>query len=210
MTISPFSQVTLLQLTDYIVPNSLPVFGFLTVVEHDEHGFFGGYLLLSELGRPLEFHCTTPILPTPAQKILYGSTLRSYVLGELIGRTLVEKAQLSADVVLTDLPEMLSLGLVWQGKLAWVEQVGSSNSPVQTCVFSDRVGDAPSVVLEGHRLKGSSTCLWSAHEMRELLEPLLGYVELNEPFGRIREAIHEAQRAASHAEGESGDAAQAA
>ena len=50
------------------VSNSLPAFGFLTVVEDDEHGYFGGYLVLSELGRPLEFHCSTPIFPSQAPK----------------------------------------------------------------------------------------------------------------------------------------------
>lgn len=107
--------------------NSLPAFGFLTVVEDDQHGFFGGYLVLSELGRPLEFHCSTPIFPSPAQRILYGSTLRSYVLGELIGQTLVKKAKLPVQVVLTDLEEMLSLGLDWDGVLAWVSGENKGN-----------------------------------------------------------------------------------
>ena len=52
-----------------------PALGFLTVVEHPQHGLFGGYLLLNHGGRPLEFHCTAPIKPNRAQEILYGPTL---------------------------------------------------------------------------------------------------------------------------------------
>jgi len=91
--------------------NPLSAFGFLTVLEDSKHGFFGGYLVLSDLGRPLEFHCSTPVLPNEAQKILYGASLRPYVLGEIIGQTLVAKGQLAVQAVITDLEEMLSLTL---------------------------------------------------------------------------------------------------
>ena len=51
---------------------SQPVLGFLTVLEHPQHGLFGGYLLLNLAGRPVEFHCTAPVKPNRAQQILYG------------------------------------------------------------------------------------------------------------------------------------------
>jgi len=192
------------------VSNSLPAFGFLTVVEDSQHGFFGGYLVLSELGRPLEFHCSTPVLPSQAQKILYGSTLRSYVLGELIGPVLVEKAQLPVLAVLTDLEEMLSLGLVWPGVMAWVGSETSGNdgvdlgaqSPPTEAASSSRSGPEPEpgpvLDLGGYCLAGSSTCCWGAEELRGTLATLVSYVDLAEPFERIREAIQEAQRVTEH------------
>ena len=67
---------------------SLPDIGFMTVVESAEHGFFGGYLVLNHTGRPLEFHCTAPVRPNRAQEILYGPTLKPYLYGEQIGKTL--------------------------------------------------------------------------------------------------------------------------
>lgn len=197
---------------DLTVSNSLPAFGFLTVVEHPGHGFFGGYLVLSDLGRPLEFHCSTPILPTQAQRILYGSTLRSYLLGEIIGQTLVRKAQLPVLAVLTDLEDMLSLGLVWEGVLAWVtcepEATSSTNIPMfaSSCVSddTDRLAEAgsPSLEMMGFRLRGSETCSWEPKQLRAALAPLVSHVELTEPFERIREAIHEAQRVTSAPAGE--------
>src|SRR3954465_8560029 len=78
--------------------------GFLTVVEHDLHGLFGGYLLLNETGRPLEFHCTAPVKPNRAQEILYGPTLRPYLCGEQIGQALVARAKTDVLLVLTDDP----------------------------------------------------------------------------------------------------------
>ena len=44
-------------------PGGATTFGYLSAVESAEHGFFGGYLLVSPLGRPVEFHCTAPIRP---------------------------------------------------------------------------------------------------------------------------------------------------
>ena len=67
---------------------SLPTIGFLTVVEHQETGLTGGYLVLNTLGRPVEFHCTAPLKTNRAQEILYGPTLRPFLYGEQIGQTL--------------------------------------------------------------------------------------------------------------------------
>ena len=63
-----------------------PTFGFLTVVESAAHGVFGGYLLVDVLGRPVEFHCTTPVKVTRAQQILYGATLHGHLHGRGEGR----------------------------------------------------------------------------------------------------------------------------
>ena len=185
--------------------NSLPAFGFLTVVEDEQHGFFGGYLVLSELGRPLEFHCSTPVFPSQAQKILYGSTLRSYVLGELIGPILVEKAQVPVLAVLTDLEEMLSLGLVWEGVLAWVGAEEGALSPP-----AEASSPGPVLVLGENRLAGSSTCSWDPENLREVLSTFVSYVDLAEPFERIREAIQEAQRVTEHPVGEADERSAAA
>src|SRR5262245_9375721 len=83
--------------------------GFLTVVEHDEHGLFGGYLVTNFLGRPLEFHCTAPVKPNRAQRILYGPTLAPYLCGEQIGQALVAKAAVAPHVVCTDVPAVLAV-----------------------------------------------------------------------------------------------------
>ena len=66
--------------------------GFLTAIEVPEKGFVGGLLVTTQHGRPLEFQCTVPVKPNATQEILYGPTLAPFILGELIGATLIEKA----------------------------------------------------------------------------------------------------------------------
>jgi len=170
----------------------LPAFGFLTVLEDPKHGYFGGYLLLSELGRPLEFHCSTPVLPNEAQKILYGDSLRPYVLGELIGQTLVEKAELPVQAILTDLDEMLSLTLLREESIVCLAEVDTEIVPASA---DDLV---PAFVVGNHRLYGSSTCNWQPEKLLAAITLLASRVALTEPFQRIHEAIREAQRITEH------------
>ena len=88
---------------------SLARFGFLTVLESPAHGLFGGYLVLSPQGRPLEFRCSTPVAVSRAQEILYGPTLRPYLLAEVVGQALLDGATLGVQAILVDLPEALPL-----------------------------------------------------------------------------------------------------
>ena len=83
--------------------------GFMTVVEHPQHGLFGGYLLLNFAARPIEFHCTAPVKPNRAQQILYGATLESFLYGEQIGVTLLEHSKIRPLMVCTDRQPMLAL-----------------------------------------------------------------------------------------------------
>jgi len=173
----------------------LAAFGFLTAVEDPKHGFFGGYLVLCERGRPLEFHCSAPILPSPAQKILYGASLRPYLLGELIGQTLVADSQLPVQAVLTDLEEMLSLSLWRPENVAFL--AASECSPSYKAEASCGLPDA---TLGKYRFVGSKPCGWSGDWLRDTLAPLALQIDLAEPFERIREAIQEAQRVTDHPE----------
>jgi hypothetical protein len=175
-------------------------FGYLSALETVEHGFFGGYLLIARSGRPLEFHCTSPVRPNRAQQILYGPTLRPCLLGEQIGGTLVEKAAIKPQLVLTDQAAVLSLRSQIDVPIVYV--VGLAD------LESNRVPDAESAstvatgtVVEPRRfnLNGNSCELARGYESEKemvamLLTDLAQHVELMEPFGRIHEAIREAQR----------------
>ena len=65
-------------------PSQETTFGYLSALESAEHGYFGGYLIVSPLGRPLEFHCTAPVRPSRAQANPLWPTLEPYLLGEQI------------------------------------------------------------------------------------------------------------------------------
>src|SRR6266436_1774513 len=90
-------------------PKPQGALGFFTVLEHEQQGLVGGYLILNLAGRPLEFHCTAPIKPNRAQHILFGPTLESYLYGEQIGQALLSKSSLQPLAVCTDIERALSV-----------------------------------------------------------------------------------------------------
>src|SRR5690242_2874360 len=88
------------------MPNETPsqetTFGYLSVINSADHGYFGGYLIVGPLGRPLEFHCTAPVRPSRAQQILYGPTLEPFLLGEQIAGAMLDAAKLKPQLILTN------------------------------------------------------------------------------------------------------------
>jgi hypothetical protein len=166
---------------------SLPCLGFLTVVEHVELGLLGGYLLLNAAGRPLEFHCTAPVKPSRAQEILYGPTLRPFLYGEQIGQTLLTRSKLTPVLVCTDSGPMLAVRDYVPVPIALVASPPASGpQPLATCPLrlgqNDLVLPAPyaadEITIRQH---------WPAQADQ---------FDLTEPFGRIREALDEAQKSA--------------
>jgi hypothetical protein len=167
----------------------LPAFGFLTVLDSAEHGFFGGYLVLSPLGRPLEFRCSTPIAPSRAQQILYGPTLRPYLFAEVIGQALVAGSEMPVRVILTDQRDMLPLCHIRSECIAYVERVaGTAAAP------------APEVrEIAGCSVTMAELASVGMDQLRGWLEPLAARVDLCEPFDRIIAALTEAQMASHDA-----------
>jgi hypothetical protein len=178
-------------------------FGYLSAVESAEHGFFGGYLLIAPNGRPLEFHCTAPIRPSRAQQILYGPTLSPYLLGEQIGGTLVREATLKPAIIITDQAAVLYLRSHVEVPLVCLSRKSNTETEVDAVeIGNDEVSSAKddaSIASQRFDLCGYQCELAAGHQLdREatvrLLTELAQHVELVEPFGRIHEAIREAQR----------------
>lgn len=185
---------------------SLPAIGFLTVTRDLEQGLFGGYLLLNALGRPLEFHCTAPVRPNRAQEILYGPTLDSYLCGERIGHTLLEKSKVEPELVLTDCPAAIDVRAL-------------VNTPVVVVLGSQENGeDREGVLASGGGAAVPMGCpaagcpsrmhpfAWECYRLAVHAEhggdephfvqhwpAFASQIELQEPFSRIREAIDEAR-----------------
>jgi hypothetical protein len=199
--------------------NHEPTFGYLSTVESAEHGYFGGYLVISVLGRPLEFHCSAPVRPSRAQEILYGPTLRPYLLGEQIGGTLLSRAKLTPRLVLADQPATLCLR-------------GQRDAPLVQLLAPETTLRGPDSTSEPqHDQREASASLRRAapwehrftvgdYEFElplgfaadrdtaaELLAKLAAHVDLAEPFDRIHEAIREAQRIGSRGQDAHGQAA---
>jgi hypothetical protein len=202
-------------------PEEQTVFGYLSVLQSPEHGYFGGYLIVSPLGRPLEFHCTAPIRPSRAQEILYGPTLRSYVVGDQIANALLGAAQLTPRLVLTDLPEVVSVKGARQMSLVFVlSRQTSQGEPTPAKLLHDDTassqilhhvpGAVPSwsepFAAFGYFLRHRCAAGLRSCDFIDLLSVLAERVDIGEPFGRIHDAIREAQRIGGRGE-ETGQAA---
>jgi hypothetical protein len=181
---------------------SLPTMGFLTVVEHQQYGLFGGYLILNMAGRPLEFHCTAPIKPNRAQEILYGPTLQSFLYGEQIGQTLISQGSTSPLVICTDREPALAAREHVATPLVLVLPPESSDAPpVEESGRVFRVDSphrGPRLVtfqLGRNRLALPDRADEDRRLVGERLAELAESFDLAEPFQRIRSAIEEAQQA---------------
>lgn len=153
--------------------------GFLTAVEDAERGFVGGLLITNRFGRPLEFQCTSPVKPNRTQQILYGPTLKPYVLGELIGRTLLEKVGIKPHLVLVESPELLDLRTV-------------TAIPVAGLVTGKAAAN-------GLKLGNQTIDFHASHqedrsEIEKYGKLVPGDANLSEPFERVREALIETVR----------------
>ena len=181
-------------------------FGFASIRERMPHGYFGGYLVINELARPLEFHCTLPLLPTKAQQILFGATLDEFVCGEQIARAMLSKAKVKPSMVLTDCPAALSVRHWIDVPVFYLHRDVSDNGAGHNGAGHDGIGEDGFRIPSQQRSE-SETLSRSIgeYEFRWLqtyandgraLQWLEGAdsipVDLREPFGRIVEALAEA------------------
>jgi len=166
-----------------------PAAGFLTVVDSPVQGLLGGYLILNALGRPLEFHCTAPIKPNRAQEILYGATLLPFIYGEQIGQTLVRATQLKVPLIVAELTPMLAAAELVKEPVVLLlpNGAGQGSVPVGTLLLE---AAGARWALPAHRQSDRTMVL-------EAMTRLGDSFDWPEPFGRIRDAIGEAQRAAA-------------
>ncbi|HEV3204339.1 MAG TPA: hypothetical protein VGY77_08150 [Gemmataceae bacterium] len=161
--------------------------GFLTVL-HEASGFLGGYLVTNNWGRPLEFRLSTAVQPNRVQQILYGGTLKAYIYGDLIGKTLVDKTGTPAQFILTDCEPVLEMRLSLEVPVAWVaskHEFLESQLPVPKLAAA-----AP----ERGPVYCHSRFPNDAAFIHESLSRLDRMIDLTEPFTRIRDAISEARK----------------
>lgn len=182
---------------------SLPAIGFLTVLDQPDVGLVGGYLVLNAAGRPLEFHCTTPVKANRAQQILYGPTLAPFLYGEQIGQTLLAKAKVEPLIVCTDVEPALAVRDFVSTPVALILPNPGDGDSSGTRLRVDAAHAGPPAprsaqVLEfavaGQRLAVSAGRDSDRGRIAEAWQPHADNFDLSEPFSRIREALEEAQR----------------
>ncbi|MEX0717630.1 MAG: hypothetical protein WD066_13640 [Planctomycetaceae bacterium] len=153
--------------------------GFLTAVRIGAGGHVGGLLVTNRQGRPLEFQCTTPVRPNRTQEILYGPTLLPFVLGELIGKTLVERVGVKPDLLLVEGEDFLGLR----------EHVAI---PVG-CVLTDEspAAEQEKATLGRQSIRVHPDFTEDRAAVGKAAESVPADADLLEPFERVREALKE-------------------
>jgi hypothetical protein len=163
-------------------PGNEEAYAFVTVEQSTDLGFYGGCLLLNRFARPLEFHCSLPIQPSKAHVILYGDTLLDYVCGELIARGLVQRTKTVPALIFTDSQPVLSLRHVQDLPVAWV--IASNTAEGSGATSEMPLGDRCIHVLTPYAR--------DLEVFRRVWEKSAPQIDLQEPFGRIRQALSEA------------------
>jgi hypothetical protein len=189
------------------MPNETPsqetTFGYLSVINSVEHGYFGGYLIVGPLGRPLEFHCTAPVRPSRAQQILYGPTLEPFLLGEQIAGAMLDAAKLKPRLILTNCEATLHARSRISSPMVLLcaNADATAGTADSTSASTDRAASSPtsSGPHESFSVDAFEFILPIGFESdrveaTRLLTDFVCQIDLAEPFGRIEEAIREAQR----------------
>ncbi len=160
---------------------------YFTVIESDRTGWTGGLLVLNGGGRPLEFQCTLPVRPTKTHEILFGATLRSHLISEVIGKLLLEKVRTPLSLVCCDQPEALRLDACCSAPVALVVEAAESD---EGPITDDMIAGYSMVPFTGGTLR---VAMERVDEVQSLADQFGELPDVVEPFERIREAIREAQ-----------------
>jgi len=183
-----------------------PTFGYLDFLEDSAIGVTGGYLIVSATGRPLEFHCTAPVVANRAQQILFGPTLRPYLLGEQIGAALVRRAKLAPTVLVIADADQLAAAGGSSAPVVLIERVSPLEPKNESAESSSSHTRAPcpphqeeeAGIGDWRQLPAIepvvSTLETDTDALAQYLAQLAGSIDLAEPLDRIRGAIREAQR----------------
>ncbi len=162
--------------------------GFLTTIECTDGALIGGLLVTNHFGRPLEFQCTTPVKPNRTQEVLYGPTLGPFLVGEVIGQTLVEKMNVKPDLILVEQDQAMELQKhisIPVAILSDVEQILDENASF----IIEQVGKNSLRFDAGHQAGRVA--------IENTSKKIPGDADLGEPFERVREALNEAVKMGS-------------
>lgn len=169
--------------------NTANELGYLIVSEIKGLGFCGGLLLVTNSGRPIEFHCAAPIKANRAQQILYGATLKEFLVCDQIGVSLLNKLKRSPCAVLIQDRELNGLEAHVDFPVVLINQQTDESEFSNESELKNRM-----LEIANHQFEvfGDQT-----EQVEQLLKTFTENLPINEPFERIREAINEAHSEAA-------------
>ena len=167
--------------------------GFLTVINAKGFGSCGGLLVVNELGRPIEFHCTAPVSPNRTQQILYGKSLESFLYCDQIGKTLLKQSKSNVNLIITDLAPLSSLETNENQVLVLIVD----KSEIATLDIDHSNAKRIDLGQESATLVYAfGTTDVTFNETEAMVRQFSEMLPLDEPFERIENAIDEAQSVA--------------
>ena len=160
--------------------------GFLAALETADGAFVAGLLVTNRYGRPLEFQCTSPVRPTHAQELLYGQTLRPFLLGELMGRALLDRLGTAPDLLVTDNDAILDLR----------NHIAIPMARIETQPDTATAGPTDAPPLGRVRMGRRILSIHAAHQddisaLHHGATQVAEETDLQEPLERVRQALAE-------------------
>lgn len=151
---------------------------FVDVAIFSDGSIRGGILTTDIETRPFEFRVTSPIKPTQVQQILYGSSLKDYVYGELICAPLIKATKEKLSMVLVKEVFLISM----RPLVSIPVLIARSNNPQ----INDEIR---TITLSPHQNFRNELSF-----AQTILTPVMQKHDLLEPFERLRLALQEVHR----------------
>jgi len=177
-------------------PSPEPRLGFITTRHLPLAGYCGGLLILDMQGQPCEFHCSLPVQPSTTQKVLYGLRLQQFLIGHQITPALLQKSRCHPSLILLDDLAAVSVKTSVEFPLA-VLRLKDPCSELDPDP-ADR-GDIPGYLpdWDWRTLNNQTRIACRRQQELNVVEQFSSWFCLQEPFQRIREALHEAYQVAA-------------
>lgn len=169
-------------------------FGFLSLYETETPDtYIGSLLITDELGIPIEFKCTHAVKPTAIQKALYGKRLEPYIAIELCGTPLLKSISNQPEIVIVNLPYLLSIRNSIEKPTILIKRTGDTISLESDNIkvkegskerIENESGSFQSIVIQSHPDFSDDL-----KNIREELNMTFNNFDLVEPFERMRKSV---------------------
>jgi hypothetical protein len=157
-----------------------------------EEKHMGAILVTNQIGVPLEFKYTEPVVATKLHKILYGSVLEKYLHETVIRDRLGREVRTSPDFFITPYDEKEFLGSVADREMVAIQRY--SLPPAELSGPFNRIREREAVVeLEDEsiflRLAFSTSDEAIQHNIVTWLQEIARTMDVLEPLDRITSAL---------------------
>jgi hypothetical protein len=154
------------------------VIAYISCPQDSGRNFLGATLLTDYRTRPLEFSFVSPVKITLMQRIIHGKTLDEAISVDVIANRLLSQVSKPPDVIFVDSDILLELQRLTRIPVARLsKEENSSSQPTSLSA-----------------LKFSTFRTNYSEIVGSILSALESHADLIEPFGRMTEAIREAQK----------------